>query len=227
MKLCFVLIGFLLFTGAAQAGSVWLPTSSLGGVTVPNVQSLAERKFSRTVKQKFDFSCGSAAVATLLSYQYGDPVDERQVFQFMWEHGNQSKIRQEGFSLLDVKRYLNARGYKGNGYKAPLDKLIDNSVPAIVLIGDHGYNHFVVVKGIHNRRVLVGDPSRGARSISRKKFQDLLISPIVFVVTSDRQRAVFNGQIDWTTQPAAPLGVAVTESSLALATVLTPGPGTF
>jgi predicted double-glycine peptidase len=216
-----------LAAGVAHAGSVWLPGIGIGGVRVPSIQSLHERRFSRTIHQQYDFSCGSAAVATLLSYQYDDPVSEQAVFRAMWANGNQAKIHSEGFSLLDIKHYLEMRGYVANGYKVPLDKLAKTRVPAIVLISDRGYNHFVVVKGLYDGRVLLGDPSRGARSVPRARFQHMLENPIVFVITSNRQQAVFNGRADWATRPLAPLGVAARERSLANATVLRAGPSDF
>jgi predicted double-glycine peptidase len=213
-------------TGVVQAGEVWLPVS--GGFTVTPIQSVRERAFSRTVRQQYDFSCGSAAVATLLTYQYGDSVSERDVFQSMWEYGDQAKIRNEGFSLLDIKRYLDSHGYASDGYEVPLEKLIENSVPAIMLISDHGYNHFVVVKGVSEDRVLVGDPSAGARVIPRERFEEALVTPIIFVVTNHRREAVFNGRTDWKTQPLAPLGTALAAARLAQETVFSPPkPGTF
>src|SRR5699024_7391586 len=109
---------------AAHAGSVWIP-GGFGGVNVPAVQSLKERSFSRTIQQQYDFSCGSAAVATLLTYQYHDPINEQMVFRTMWQNGNQDKIRRLGFSLLDIKNFLSARGYAANGYKVSLDKLME------------------------------------------------------------------------------------------------------
>ena len=212
--------------GVAQAGSILVP--ALGGINVPGIESVRERAFSRTVHQQFDFSCGSAAVATLLTYQYSDPVSERDVFQVMWEQGDQAKIRQDGFSLLDIKRYLEARGYQSNGYEVPLEKLMENSVPAIMLISDHGYNHFVVVKGLSKDRVLLGDPSAGARVMSRERFQKILVTPIIFVITSQRQRAIFNGRTDWRTEPLAPLGTAMSAARLAQETVfVSPRPGMF
>lgn len=212
--------------GTAQAGNVLVPV--LGGINVPGIQSIRERAFSRTVHQQFDFSCGSAAVATLLTYQYNDPISEHDVFQTMWAHGDQEKIRQEGFSLLDIKRYLDARGYRSNGYEVPLDKLVENSVPAIMLISDHGYNHFVVVKGLSKDRVLLGDPSAGARVMSRERFQEILVTPIIFVITNQHQRAVFNGRTDWRTEPLAPLGTAMSTARLAQETVfVSPRPGIF
>ena len=48
------------------------------------VSSLEERRFATVIRQKYDFSCGSAAVATLLKYHYGLSLDEEDAFRGMW-----------------------------------------------------------------------------------------------------------------------------------------------
>lgn len=217
-----VAVPFGLAAGAAFAGRVWLPGVAAGGVNV-TAQSLQARRFTRTLHQRYDYSCGSAAVATLLTYQYGDATSEQSVFSAMWDHGNRAKIQREGFSLLDMKRYLDAHGFMANGYVAPLDKLAKVGIPAIVLVSEHGYNHFVVVKGLRDGRVLVGDPSAGTRIVPRERFQAMMRSRILFVVTNHRKQAVFNGRADWSQQPLAPLGTALNTANLALTRILSPG----
>lgn len=229
-KTCWSAVALLLAafgaSPAAQAGSAWLPVA--GGIKVASVESIRERAFSRTVHQRYDFSCGSAAVATLLTYQYDDPVSERDVFDAMWAHGDHAKIQHDGFSLLDIKHYLDARGYVANGYEVPLEKLMENAVPAIMLISDHGYNHFVVVKGLSKDRVLLGDPSAGSRVMSREQFKQSLVTPIVFVITNKRERAIFNGRVDWKADPLAPFGTAMDAARLAQQTVFySRKPGVF
>ncbi|NYT61750.1 C39 family peptidase [Alcaligenaceae bacterium] len=215
-----------LLAGTAQAGSVLVP--AMGGINVTHIESIRERGFSRTIRQQYDFSCGSAAVATLLTYQYQAPVGEQDAFMSMWDQGDQEKIRHDGFSLLDIKRYLDAQGYESNGYEVSLEKLIENSIPAIMLISDHGYNHFVVVKGVSKDRVLLGDPSVGARIMSRDRFKKMLVTPIVFVITSHRKQALFNGRADWKTEPLAPIGTALSAARLAQETVFSGlKPGAF
>ena len=148
------------------AGNVELPSEIGVGFSVP-VKSvkdmLAEIRFRSTVRQKFDYSCGSAAVATLLTYHYQRPVSEDDAIKFMYNRGDQAKIQREGFSLLDIKNYLESYGYKADGFQVPLDKLVATSTPAITLIRDNGYNHFVVVKGVRDDTVLLGDPVVGSR----------------------------------------------------------------
>src|SRR4051812_36662347 len=43
------------------------------------VKSLLEMRRENVVVQNFDLSCGAAALATLLTFQHGDPVTEREV----------------------------------------------------------------------------------------------------------------------------------------------------
>ena len=210
---------------AGDASIVGYAGGGNGAFTV-RVKSLAQVRFETTVRQQMDWSCGSAAVATLLTYNYGYPITERQALDAMFAHGNQAKIRQEGFSLLDIKRFLESIGFEANGFETSLDRLAVASVPAIVMISDNGYNHFVVVKGLRHGNVLVGDPARGARSIPRKEFETLWRNRIVFVVTNRREKASFNDAADWRFV-AAPLGEGVGRASLGSMLLFRPGPNDF
>ena len=125
-KLCLGL-GLGLGLGLA-ASSLMLPAQAKemtlrvpqGASYAVRVTSLKEARYQTTIAQQYDFSCGSAATATLLTYQYGHPVDERQVFLEMYEHGDQAKIRKQGFSLLDMRRYLESEGFQADGFELPL-----------------------------------------------------------------------------------------------------------
>lgn len=219
---------WLVGASAAKASEASLVGFAGGGngVYSVKVKSLQQVRFATTVHQQMDWSCGSAAVATLLTYNYGHPVTEHEVLRAMFVHGNRAKIRREGFSLLDIKRFLESIGYEANGFETSLDKLAQARVPAIVMISDNGYNHFVVVKGIRNGNVLVGDPARGARVIPRDEFQKLWRNRIVFVVTNKRDKASFNDAADWRYM-AAPLGEAVSRESLGSMLLFRPGPNDF
>jgi uncharacterized protein len=184
------------------------------GFYTVHLTSVKEARYKSTIHQRYDFSCGSAAVATLLTYQYGYPVNEQVAFEQMYTHGDRQKINKEGFSLLDIKRFLDANGFQADGYKVPLDKLVEENLPAIVLIDEKGYHHFVVVKGLRNNRVLVGDPARGTRVIAEDKFKTLWKNELVFVIHNRRNLAVFNSPNDWKVAPPAPLGDAIDRNGL-------------
>jgi predicted double-glycine peptidase len=135
------------------------------------VNSMIGRRFETVVRQQYDFSCGSAALATLLRYHYDDPQDEQSVFLGMWRDGDQAQIRKVGFSLLDMKRYLGARGMSADGYRVTLDQIMKARTPGIALINFNGYRHFVVVVGFEGRTLILGDPSLGLRRADRAEFQ--------------------------------------------------------
>lgn len=213
-----------LSTPVVYAGSVSIPGMSSATV---KVASIKERQFRTTVRQRYDYSCGSAALATLLTSHYRDPIGEQAVFEAMWQTGDQEKIRREGFSLLDIKRFLEARGYSADGYDAPLDKLQQVGIPAITLIRDHGYNHFVVVKGVRDGRVAVGDPALGARIIPLEQFEKMRLNRILFVINGARDIAIFNSRTDWHVREKAPLGLASDAGNITSVTLMRRGANDF
>lgn len=200
-------------------------TGAQGGGYSLHMTSLKEIRYRNTIRQRYDFSCGSAAVATLLTYQYGYPVNEQEAFVQMYAHGNQAKIEREGFSLLDIKRFLQANGFEADGFRVPLDKLRDEGIPAIALIDERGYHHFVVIKGLRAGRVLLGDPARGTRSIPRAQFEAAWKNGLVFVIHNRRALAVFNSTDDWRAAPMAPIHSAIDRTGLGNVTLPKRGPG--
>lgn len=173
------------------------------------VTSLKEARFASTLRQKYDFSCGSAALATLLTFHYGRPVDEQTVFTQMYHVGDRAKISKQGFSLLDMKRYLTAHGYQADGFELPVERLAQEKLPAIVLLSERGYRHFVVVKGLSRGRVLVGDPAMGTRAMSIERFRHLWTNNILFVIHNHRGEAQFNTAGDWRVAPSSPLELSI------------------
>lgn len=197
----------------AQAGDIQL---FIGGASprVP-VTSMAERKFSTVVKQQYDFSCGSAALATLLTHHYNRKTTETDAFKAMWDVGDKDRIREFGFSLLEMKRYLESTGLKADGFVLTLDRIQEIGVPGIALIEVRGYKHFVVVKGITDEVVLIGDPSAGVLSLPRSVFEQRWDGTILFI-RSDvaRGKENFNKVADWRLAPSAPFDRARDDESL-------------
>ena len=211
---------------AAQADNLTL--SGFGsGEYLLKVTSLKEARFKATTRQQYDFSCGSAAIATLLTHHYHYPVTEQTVFQEMFKRGDQEKIRREGFSLLDMKNYLNAHQFQADGFELPLNKLLESRLPAIVLIADKGYRHFVVIKGMQDGRILIGDPSTGTRAVSRENFDAMWVNKLLFVIHNRQSIAVFNNQLDWQVAPKAPLATGIQLDSLASMALGKFGPGDY
>lgn len=180
--------------------------TAIGDFAMP-VASMEDRRFATVIRQRYDFSCGSAALATLLRYHYGGSQDEEKVFRGMWSEGDRPQIRRLGFSLLDMKRYLASIGYKADGFEVTLDEVAKAGVPGIVLINLNGYKHFVVVKGVGDDEVLVGDPALGLKPMSKAEFNKAW-NGVYFALNSDvkRGRSAFNRDAQWAAFSRAPVG---------------------
>lgn len=162
------------------------------------VVSWRDMPFQTVKKQALDYSCGSAAVSTLLTHVYGAKTSEGSIFKAMFDAGDKERIRREGFSLLDMSNYLNDRGYKTKGYKVKLDAIEKNKVPFIALVNDNGYNHFVVVKSIKGPRVLVGDPNKGNVIHHRQVFEKMWNGIALLVVNyAGKGREIFENDKEW------------------------------
>ncbi|MBB3219377.1 C39 family peptidase [Pseudoduganella umbonata] len=203
---------------AAPAGAVELPFAG-GGPASIRITSMKEARYRSTVRQQYDFSCGSAALATLLTHHYGYPVSEQQAFAEMFAGGDQRRIRKEGFSLLDMKRFLAAHGFTADGFQQPLDSLAKARFPAIVLVAERGYRHFVVVKGVQDGRVLFGDPSGGTRALSRAAFEAIWLNQLLFVIHDRAAKPRFNERSDWVAAPRMLPGDALGREGLGRVTL--------
>jgi uncharacterized protein len=145
------------------------------------VTSLIEIRHQDAVIQKWDLSCGAAALDTLLRYEWGDPATERDIALGLMsrkeyiEHPQLVTIR-EGFSLLDLKRYVEQHGYKGIGLGDLDFQDLLKYAPLMVPVNALGYNHFVIFRGIYGNRVVLADPAWGNRTMTIEKFQRMWLN---------------------------------------------------
>jgi predicted double-glycine peptidase len=225
-----VLPGVLPALGAAVA----IPGDIPGGPSVVPVKSMRqlmlEMRYRSTIPQQYDYSCGAAAISTLLTFHYGRPVGERDIVAYMYARGDQPKILKEGFSLLDMKNFLELLGYSADGFEiepGQLDQLIAEGVPFIALIRDSGYNHFVVVKGANATHLLIGDSAKGGRIVRRAEFEAIWDSRIAFLIHSHQNGVRFNVPSDWNIAPRASLGEPLHRDSLANSLLMRPGHNDF
>lgn len=160
----------LCLTGLAQAAQMPVAVLPGGNLVYKQVQSVRERKFADLVEQKTDFSCGAAALATVLRQAYWLDVDEEHVIKGMLATADQDLVRTQGFSMLDMKRYLESIGMRARGYRIPPDKLQAVSIPVVVLMDIRGYKHFVVMQRAYKDWLYIGDPVLGHKRYSHEDF---------------------------------------------------------
>jgi len=197
--------------GLATPADAQVRTHGEGGGNY-NVQVVSWRDipFRTVVRQQYDYSCGSAAVATLMRFHYGLEINESEVFQSMYARGDQARIRSVGFSMLDMRSYLESRGFRADGLRLTLDRLATLNTPTIALISHDGYRHFVVVKGISADRVLVGDPTFGLQSYTRAEFAAIWNGVVLAIrqTPANWPAAAYNRAEEWRPWSRAPLTAA-------------------
>lgn len=137
------------------------------------------------VMQGFDLSCGTAALATIFQFYYGEKIEEKEILEFILEKRKEALKRNqqepEGLSLLDLKLAAGHFHFKAGGFEIPYESLADLDGPVIVhLKGDFG-GHFAVLKGFVGDRVYLADPSRGNIRMTPYKFKKKW-SGVIFVV---------------------------------------------
>ena len=149
------------------------------------VRSLLEIRQEGVIVQKWETSCAAAALATVLTFFQNDPVTEKFVAQRMLRATDPIKVKvRGGFSLLDMKRFVETRGFKGTGYKDLSFKELLTLPSPIVPIDFYGNAHFIVVRGFDpSGRVDIADPGFGNTSMSVTEFQSVWKSGIGFVVS--------------------------------------------
>lgn len=172
--------GKLLANEDKSIGQVRLPLG-FSGVDVSVKPEKVLRRQNLT-SQKYDYSCGSAALATALNSQFDLGIEEQEVITGLLKYGEIEKIKSgRRFSLLDMKSYLSHLGIKSAGYTAGIEDIGDVPDPAIISISIKDFKHFVVFTGYKDGHVLLSDPAFGNMSVSLNKFASMW-SPKVFFV---------------------------------------------
>ncbi len=150
---------------------------------VVRVEPLKSKQFRNVVRQAYDYSCGSAALTTILDYYLGRNFQERQVMEGLLQFGETERIIQRrGFSFLDMKRLVTALGHPSGGFKAELSDLIELKHPAIAPIEYAGFKHFVVIKAVVDGHVFVADPALGNISFTLRRFSEIWDNNTLFIV---------------------------------------------
>jgi predicted double-glycine peptidase len=179
--------------------------------------TIKELRDLHVVKQASDYSCAAAALATLLTYYFGDDSSEQEILDRLegpLSEEEKKKKLLRGFSLLDLKQVAQSKGYRAAGFKLTVNQLAQLAAPVIVFVEPLGYKHFAVYRGVDRGRVYLADPVRGNLRMSISRFLDEWAG-IVFVLSKPGEEAIvryplelprpeyvqpeiarFNGQLD-------------------------------
>lgn len=183
--------------------SISLPDTSfalnfaVGGLRLrKDVKSMREIRRENVVSQSLDISCGPAGLATLFNYYLNEPVSEVEIISTLLRSIPLEKVRaRKGFSLLDLKKFAQAKGYKVIGYKMDIGYLRDFNKPVLVPIRFKNYRHFVVVRGIVADRVFIADPTAGNISMKLAKFTGMWIDGVGLVIENPHKSFAYSNAL--------------------------------
>jgi uncharacterized protein len=191
---------------ARADGAMLGPLAGSGMITV-RVTSMYDEQYLGIVRQHLDYSCGAASVATILRYGYNvQNATESNIIDGMLKVSDANLVRQRGFSLLDIKNYVDSLGLNGQGFKITYDRLLTITVPTIILLDEDGYFHFVVLRKATPEYVFVGDPIRGNQHFRADAFQGIW-NGIIFVIAPGGGSLTYN-RANVLEQVQAPAGMA-------------------
>ena len=112
-------------------------------------------------------------------------MTEVDVLEGMFAVSDPELAQRMGFSLLDLRNYVESIGMRARGYEIEEDALDAVSIPVIVLLDLAGYQHFVVMKKVVGDRVYIGDPSLGNTIMPRSDFMEAWNNIIFAVIGED------------------------------------------
>ena len=147
-------------------------------------------------KQDKDYSCGSAATATILRSFYGLDVHEKDILDEVIRIGNDGTA-----SFSDLELAVRKFTFKAIGLSANFEKLKTIKIPAIVYLRYRDTNHFSVIRGINEEGVVwLGDPSWDNRKFTEYQFKNMwetrndekLKGKFLLIIPQDKSLASLN-----------------------------------
>jgi predicted double-glycine peptidase len=157
----------------AAALSAGLLAACNASSPIDPVASLRELRDLNVVKQRYDFSCGAASLATLVNGFFGDhrsEVELLKTLQARYTPEAWNRKRAAGLSLDDLAYMADKIGYRAEGAEIGLAGLLQINGPAIVHLRKGKLEHFSVFRGTRDGAILLADPISGNTVYSPGQF---------------------------------------------------------
>lgn len=146
-----------------------------------SVKSWIEFRNADLVRQQYDYSCGSASLATILKYYYDDSdITERGIIdEILKSKGyalNENEVLKEGDNIIsfsDLSSYAQKKGFKAVGLAVDFESLSKVKIPVIIFVSVRGIDHFSVYKGMNKEYIYLADPSFGNIKIKIHRFKEM------------------------------------------------------
>jgi predicted double-glycine peptidase len=127
------------------------------------------------VRQTFDFSCGAAALATMLTYYWGVPtteIDVMKVLRSRYPEQDWKSLQDRGFSFDDLIWAAGKLGFEAQGAEVSAGQLAKLDGPVIVHLDKGKFQHFSVARAAKAGHVFLSDPVVGTVTLSLGEFEE-------------------------------------------------------
>ncbi len=128
------------------------------------------------VQQHSEEDCGAACLATI-SKHYGNTFTINRI-------RNVVGTRQNGTTLLGLKRGAETLGFNARGIKVSLETIKRQSMPLPAIIHWKGY-HWVVLYGKKGNKYAIADPAIGIRYLDRKSLLESWTDSVMLLLEPD------------------------------------------
>ena len=152
--------------------------------------SFHELRYEGVVGQTSEYTCGAAAVATILTYFYGISTSESEILNLAEEAmqmRGEEPSQGRGLTAYDLKKGLEAEGIEVKGFQVTPQALRDyfarGGLPVIIHL-TNPEKHFVVAVGMAGNQIVLADPSWGRSIIpftvliSARGYSEVVLVPI-------------------------------------------------
>jgi predicted double-glycine peptidase len=172
------------------AVGVWLAAAgafALAACADAPFETYLESRYEGVVGQSSDYSCGPAAVATLLQHYYGMHAPEADVLLRAEEYELAAgRELGRGISALTLKRLLQEAGIPTRGLSVTIASLVEHfatgGLPLIAHL-TRPQKHYAVCVGMVGEAVVLADPSWGrqilplTQMVTERGFEGTVLAP--------------------------------------------------
>jgi uncharacterized protein len=137
-------------------------------------RSFHQRRFDNVVRQVLEFSCGSASLATVLTFFLSRPTTEAEVIGILKERyptfEKWKEKSNDGFSFEDIIFAADQLGFRSEAARVGIEQLMRLDGPVIVHLNKGTWQHFTVLRRFHQGFAYLADPINGQVTILAEEF---------------------------------------------------------
>jgi predicted double-glycine peptidase len=169
---------------------------ALGRAITERPKTYLDLKFAYTVRQQRDFTCGAAALASILKYHYGMPVTEEMIFWMIVNRYKPEELKQkaeQGFSFEDLIYVAEKLGFKSQAAVIDIAELQKLNGPVILQLNLKRFDHFAVLRKKTDDLAYMSDPLVGQTTLDNAEFKTEFKGPVLAVWPSYVTGDYFSG----------------------------------